>query len=295
MGLSVFEKFVMQDQKENNNNPIPLENNGAIPFEKKEVTVVKEEPFSLDKAQKELSLLQDSFAELRNTIELKERPAKAIRTFRVTQSTINPFLVNGGEREAYFKDGYVFVLVGGSEDICTFSTIEDKNEIESFFNNGDKLIFFSIAGYFHVAKKSEYENTQFIKKELSSLYKEESSLETKIWVIESKIRKYNFWKQYNIPFKFVVDIKPVLSGLLENSNGAGANKTTVEHIILQEIFCDGRLKREFNQFLCSQPTGRNMYFQPLAEIDELQEIVTCKQCLAKIEKYRIQLVIELRE
>lgn len=39
-----------------------------------------------------------------------------------------------------------------------------------------------------------------------------------------------------LPFKYDIAIKPVLSGLSENSWGDGTNRRTVEHIILLEDF-----------------------------------------------------------
>ncbi len=62
-----------------------------------------------------------------------------------------------------------------------------------------------------------------------------------------------FYDQYNIPFKFSVEAKEVLSGLHENSSGNGLKKNSVFHIFVKEEIRTGRLKRDKNSFLCTQP------------------------------------------
>lgn len=98
------------------------------------------------------------------------------------------------------------------------------------------------------------------------------------------IEKEKFWEQYSIPYKFSVGVKPVRSGYSENSCGNGCNSATVYHVILDEDISIGKLSRKKDQFLCSQPTWI-AYSDIQNEEDDLP-VVTCKDCLKKIEKYK---------
>ena len=66
----------------------------------------------------------------------------------------------------------------------------------------------------------------------------------------------NFNANLNIPVKWTLEIKPVLSGLQINSSGDGENRRTVYHILLLEDLNEGRLHRKAGEFLCSHNKGR---------------------------------------
>lgn len=103
-----------------------------------------------------------------------------------------------------------------------------------------------------------------------------------------------------LPAKWDVGIKHVLSGLSESSHGNGINKATVNHIILIENLKSGRLKRHQGSFLCSTSTNQDgmqyidygvnsnntQSFDRHVDGDgnEYQPKVTCKACL-RVLKY----------
>ena len=82
----------------------------------------------------------------------------------------------------------------------------------------------------------------------------------------------------NISVVWFPEIKPVLSGLTENSMGNGTNRRTVVHVVLKEAVHDGRLHRELGQPLCSKDLGS---FEDLTYWHKEVVImkVTCKTCL----------------
>lgn len=100
--------------------------------------------------------------------------------------------------------------------------------------------------------------------------------------------------QINLPVPWVPAIKVVLSGLSASSWGDGTNAATVHHILLQEDFEQGRLKRKKGDFLCTSQSGSNgeRYVEPkartFADGDGLPypAPITCKACqrLAGIKK-----------
>lgn len=248
----------------------------------------KKEPFNIDIAKEKYLQTGKKLDSISPLITIKERETRELTTYKVTQSVIHPSLMNNTTREAYYKDGFVYVLTtNGNEEKFFFSKLENKNIIETIFKNDDKLVFFLGSNYFHVTHKDKYDSYMNAVEELQRLYNEKGRLSKEIYLLENAIEKYEFWQQYKIPYKFVVDIKPVSSGLLEKSNGSGSNKATVRHIILKQNIDDGKLKRNTNEFLCSQPKGLHFYSEPIASLkDEFQEVVTCKQCLEKIWKYK---------
>lgn len=79
----------------------------------------------------------------------------------------------------------------------------------------------------------------------------------------------------NLPFKWKAQIKEVLSGLSENSNGAGWKKNTVIHVQLLEDFKRGRLSRNKGDYLCSPKKVPNW-----GDSGNYIE-VTCKACLKR--------------
>lgn len=79
----------------------------------------------------------------------------------------------------------------------------------------------------------------------------------------------------NLPFKWKAQIKEVLSGLSENSNGDGWKKNTVIHVQLLEDFKRGRLTRNKGDYLCSPKKVPNW-----GDGGNYTE-VTCKSCLKR--------------
>ena len=81
-----------------------------------------------------------------------------------------------------------------------------------------------------------------------------------------------------LPFDWVADIKQVLSGLSEHSDGTGTRKNTVVHVRLLEDYENGRLKRKKNDYLCSPKKTANW-----TDSDWDGHEVTCKSCIKKVE------------
>lgn len=99
-----------------------------------------------------------------------------------------------------------------------------------------------------------------------------------------------FWNQYDIPFDFSVEVKEVLSGLSENSMGNGLKKNSKHHIFVKEDIEFGRLKRHANSYLCSPSKAYSGgdWSGTLGNGRNGKHIITCKNCLTKIEKFKKQ-------
>lgn len=105
----------------------------------------------------------------------------------------------------------------------------------------------------------------------------------------------NFWGNYQIPFKFEIQVKEVLSGLSEGSNGCGTKRNTKFHINLKEDYKEGRLVRKKGDFLCSNSkskfgadwSGSIGVSSWDFDCDGVKRIVSCKSCLKKIERFKI--------
>lgn len=216
--------------------------------------------------------------------EIIELEKTGLRKFRVTQHTISPFLVNSsGIKEAVFKDNGFCV----GDDRLFYDSYADKALGDVMLKENDAMVFFKERGYFYVSKKDDYEN--YLNNEVLSKSKrqERYDLSCRYGKIEEQIENYEFWEQYSIPFKFSSEIKVVLSGLSERSAGNGCSKATVRHIVLLEDLTDRKLRRKSGQFLCSQPTGIVKHFDDReSALDEIQERITCRECLRKLEKHK---------
>lgn len=104
-----------------------------------------------------------------------------------------------------------------------------------------------------------------------------------------------FFQQFCFPFKYDVGEKEVLSGLSENSWGDGRRKNTVIHLLLEEDWTDGRLRRKKGDFLCTSCSGSNgnswsgQNLQIRHHDGENQQYmpkVSCKQCLKMMERWK---------
>lgn len=111
------------------------------------------------------------------------------------------------------------------------------------------------------------------------------------------IRKLNieeFYDTYDIPFKFSPQIKIVLSGLSERSDGTGTKKNTVYHLFLHQPYKEGRLKREGETFLCTPNDSGNFsdFIHTHNEEERLRNkehaIINCSSCLKIMERWKKQ-------
>lgn len=91
-----------------------------------------------------------------------------------------------------------------------------------------------------------------------------------------------------LPFQWQPQIKPVISGLTENSWGDGTNRATVAHIQLLEDYQNKALKRKCSEFLCTTDRGRFSDLaqdKPATNVDgegkEYLGRITCKTCLRR--------------
>jgi len=101
-----------------------------------------------------------------------------------------------------------------------------------------------------------------------------------------------FWKSYNIPFKYSLEIKERLSGLSFNSCGNGTAKNSTFHLYVHEDYKNGKLIRPKNSFLCSEQKiyanwsgslGENTFSN---DIYGIPNVVTCKQCLKIMKRFK---------
>lgn len=82
----------------------------------------------------------------------------------------------------------------------------------------------------------------------------------------------DFNKSLNLPFKYTLGYKVVLSGLSSSSWGDGARSNTVTHVVLDEDFKQGRLSRDKGDFLCKASSSKMWDHETGGR-------VTCSQCL----------------
>lgn len=94
-----------------------------------------------------------------------------------------------------------------------------------------------------------------------------------------------FNSSLNLPFRWCSDIKVVMSGLMENSNGSGVNKRSVQHVRVLEAYSDGRLKRDFGDFLCGRDESKHQGYTDHAWDAEAKAKITCKQCIKVAKRF----------
>jgi hypothetical protein len=116
---------------------------------------------------------------------------------------------------------------------------------------------------------------------------QEHAEQSKLAAIE---RAKAFHDSLHFPVKYHVGMKEVLSGLSANSAGNGYKQNTVIHLILDQDFQGGRMKRRAGDFFCTQSKSRsgadwsgtkNSPHSGLAPEPE----VTCKKCLNLLSKF----------
>lgn len=97
----------------------------------------------------------------------------------------------------------------------------------------------------------------------------------------------------NLPAKWDVGIKDVLTGLSEASWCDGRSKATVAHVYLLEALQAGRLTRREGDFLCTSAGGSNgkRWSGKIVERSQdgdgngYQPMVSCKACLATARRF----------
>ena len=128
----------------NNSEPtITNKVNVVIPIENKKTSLIVKEPFNLEKSKEDMNLLGNRLNEVFKVISKIEENIKQLKNYhrvKNTSSTIHPFLINGGNKEAYYKNGLIYVHVGSSEEVFKFMDLEEHN-LNIFFKNDDKLVF----------------------------------------------------------------------------------------------------------------------------------------------------------
>jgi len=208
--------------------------------------------------------------------------AKRPLAFRVFQHTVNPFLVQGGKKEAVYQNKCVYVP--SHKDKLEFVDFID-GVTDELLKDGDELYLILKRDGFYATKKVDTDEYEQKEAEARKIRQKRNTLILDLRYYEDKLEQEAFWNQYDIPFKFQVDIKTVLSGLSESSNGDGCQSNTKYHIVLNEDTTIGRTKRTKGQFLCTQPKGRHYY--NFREKDTYSgNIITCAECLKKIEKFK---------
>lgn len=140
-----------------------------------------------------------------------------------------------------------------------------------------------------VTLKSEEEEAKRLRRQ-----KEEEQRQIEIAKSHEKMNAaIEFNQQFeNLPFKWDVGIKDVLSGLSMDSWGDGRRKNTVQHILCLEPVKIGKFSRQEDQFLCTSASGSDgkRWSGEVAEkwhtLDGKQYTppVTCKKCIELAQK-----------
>lgn len=171
------------------------------------------------------------------------------------------------------------IIVNGYELIC-----EDENE--SLEVGREVILTGSLYKRVFLEYKEDVQNYTFFK-ETEKKRIEQEKLEKR------KANSDLFWKSYNIPVKFSLEIKERLSGFSENSCGNGTAKNSKLHLYLHEDFKDGKLVRSQHSFLCSEQKTQANWSGSLGEyafendIYGIKNVVECKQCLKLMERFKI--------
>lgn len=187
-----------------------------------------------------------------------------------TPSFIDPRLLRSLPSLGIYSDGLVYLK---NNESIIFRLEESDHDLL----NGEEVKINVVGGFLHC--KSTY---QIKKEEEFLLEKAKVEKENQIHKKElTKRQNIEFNHSLNIPFKWSVAQKDVLSGLSDKSSGDGTNARTVNHILVKEKFIKGKLSRDIGEFLCSRKSGKNWSAQ--IEVDYHYR-VSCKKCLEIIER-----------
>lgn len=105
-----------------------------------------------------------------------------------------------------------------------------------------------------------------------------------------EIQARAFHNNLDFPVAYSVGRKSVLSGLSQNSSGDGQKKNSVHHLLLEEDFQSGRLKRSTGDFLCTSKSGDNgkRWVNPRVDTgrSNYRPEINCKQCLKILSQFK---------
>lgn len=237
--------------------------------------------FDVNRARDELKRLKNIYKS--TYYRLGQYNKLHLKTYYLTQNTINPMLISS---RWTIKDAFIEnqkVRLADSGDILEFYNKEDIKE----FKEKESVVFWFNGQYFLISKCNEFNKYKKHENHRKKLRDREKQLGIDIETISYDIKKYEFWKDYEIPFSFTVDIKKVLSGLMKNSNGDGKNKASVTHLVAQEDIKFGKLKRAKYEYICTQPDAYGHSDWNLDKQQKLKDIVTCKSCLKTMQRWKI--------
>jgi hypothetical protein len=155
-------------------------------------------------------------------------------------------------------------------------------------------VYVHLSRHFYLETEEEQKEKQRQAEERRQREKEEDCIRRNKQREEAKA----FNTQLHIPVKWASGFKDVLSGITDYGRQDGRNKTTVNHILLQEDLEDGRLQRKKGDFLCSSSSKQNGK-RWLSSSDEsaiawffdgdgngCQGQITCKACLQIAKRWK---------
>ena len=206
-------------------------------------------------------------------MELKTYKLSADRISSQSYREIKSF----GRRGDVVENGTV--IIEGVTFAFIDETLDDGTEVVFWLGNWGYCYKKSDLDEYKAIRERQLKQEEFERKKLSNKRRKQANA---------------FYEAYDVPFKFHINIKDVLSGLTENSMGNGTKKNTVYHVILDEDFTQGRLKRSSGEFLCSQPkiasnwgNGRgDQTWHTDSDGTEYVPQVNCKACLKILERFK---------
>lgn len=216
----------------------------------------------------------------------KQRP-EAAKWKPIRQNFISPFMRHiNGLFVLEMIDGIVFAHPTDNKeavDLTNYLTIKDTEELHDHLTSGH-LAYMSVSGmspaWITVPEYNALVQYRVFDHEFIAAVDSWRDLKADIKRAEIDLRTT---KQHadleNLPFEWYTDIKQVLSGLSEHSNGSGMKRNSVEHIMLNEDFKKGRFSRKKHDYLCSPKKVSNWGIRDRYEKLE----VTCKACLSRAE------------
>jgi hypothetical protein len=125
-------------------------------------------------------------------------------------------------------------------------------------------------------------------KEFLERQTDESAAKLRVSLNRMRDEAADFNEKIKLPVPWTTGIKMVLSGLSERSNGDGASKRTVHHILLQSDLTRGTMKRKNGDLLCTSNRGKlgtHWDGSPVLDRDGDGKLycgkVTCATCLRR--------------
>lgn len=198
---------------------------------------------------------------------------------------INPIWFNG---LSYEEIG----IVTENNTVNVKGTELSFTEKDEMISAGDEVWVYKRDFFYYMTKEEKGKLEQQKEKErIKKREKENKHLDQ----MREEAEAFNL--SLGIPIDWVSEIKPVLSGLTENSNGDGAYKKSVYHVLLKENIEEGRFKRKAGDFLCTTATQHNGHFSDLRDKEEgcygldskdkrYKRKVTCKSCIKTAARWK---------